>query len=71
MFVNFLLIPPNTVAIGCTPSTFISLMNSGEMAQANLHLRTIMYAGEPFMVPQLRKLQKAKRASLNQLEYYL
>lgn len=42
-----------------TPSTFISLLNRGNLASANLHLREIMYAGEPFATPQLRKLQEA------------
>ena len=41
-----------------TPSTFISLMNRGQLDSASLTLRTIMYAGEPFPVPQLRKLSK-------------
>lgn len=40
-----------------TPSTFISLMNRGNLSQAKLNLREIMYAGEPFPVPQLKKLQ--------------
>lgn len=40
-----------------TPSTFISLMNRGRLSQAKLKLREIMYAGEPFPVPQLKKLQ--------------
>ena len=40
-----------------TPSTFISLMNKGNLGQAKLKLREIMYAGEPFPVPQLKKLQ--------------
>lgn len=39
-----------------TPSTFISLMNRGGLTCASLSLRTIMYAGEPFPIPQLRKL---------------
>lgn len=40
-----------------TPSTFISLLNRGNLAEAKLQLREIMYAGEPFPVPQLRRLQ--------------
>lgn len=40
-----------------TPSTFISLMNRGGLGKAQLCLREIMYAGEPFAIPQLRKLQ--------------
>lgn len=40
-----------------TPSTFISLMNRGELGNATLSLRTIMYAGEPFPIPQLRRLK--------------
>lgn len=39
-----------------TPSTFISLMNRGGLSNAKLSLRTVMYAGEPFPIPQLRKL---------------
>jgi amino acid adenylation domain-containing protein len=42
-----------------TPSTFISLLNRGGLAEANLSLREIMYAGEPFPTAQLRKLQEA------------
>lgn len=41
-----------------TPSTFISLMNRGLLDKASLTLRTIMYAGEPFPIPQLRKLSR-------------
>jgi len=39
-----------------TPSTFISLMNFGGLLEANLQLRQIMYAGEPFPVPQIQRL---------------
>lgn len=39
-----------------TPSTFISFMNRGGLSNAKLSLRTVMYAGEPFPIPQLRKL---------------
>jgi amino acid adenylation domain-containing protein len=42
-----------------TPSTFIALMNRGNLADASLQLRELMYAGEPFSTPQLRKLQAA------------
>ncbi len=42
-----------------TPSTFIIMMNRGGLAHAKLSLREIMYAGEPFPTPQLRKLQEA------------
>lgn len=42
-----------------TPSTFISLMNRGELSESALCLRVVMYAGEPFPTPQLRKLQTA------------
>ncbi|HSX33329.1 MAG TPA: amino acid adenylation domain-containing protein [Candidatus Saccharimonadales bacterium] len=42
-----------------TPSTFIALTNRGGLAEADLHLREIMYAGEPFPTPLLRKLQTA------------
>ncbi len=41
-----------------TPSTFIIFMNRGELSKAKLYLREIMYAGEPFPTPQLRKLQE-------------
>jgi amino acid adenylation domain-containing protein len=40
-----------------TPSTYIVMMNRGDMDGTKLHLREIMYAGEPFPIPQLRKLQ--------------
>lgn len=39
-----------------TPSTFIALMHHGGLEKSKLHLRQIMYAGEPFPVPQLKKL---------------
>jgi amino acid adenylation domain-containing protein len=42
-----------------TPSTFIVMMNRGGLAEAQLPLREVMYAGEPFPTPQLRKLQQA------------
>lgn len=42
-----------------TPSTFISLLNRGKLAEAKLSLREIMYAGEPFPVPQLRRLHQS------------
>lgn len=42
-----------------TPSTFIALINRGGLASASLQLRELMYAGEPFPTPQLRKLQQA------------
>ncbi len=42
-----------------TPSTFISLLNRGKLAESELYLREVMYAGEPFPVPQLRRLQEA------------
>ncbi|KKR45713.1 MAG: Iturin A synthetase C [Parcubacteria group bacterium GW2011_GWB1_40_14] len=42
-----------------TPSTFISMLNRGGLAEADLALREIMYAGEPFPTAQLRKLQEA------------
>lgn len=46
----------NATILYTTPSTYISLMNRGGLADANLSLRTIMYAGEPFPLPQLRNL---------------
>lgn len=42
-----------------TPSTFISLMNRGQLAEHDIKLRTVMYAGEPFPTPQLRKLKNS------------
>jgi amino acid adenylation domain-containing protein len=42
-----------------TPSTFITLMNRGGLREAHLKLREIMYAGEPFPTPLLRRLQEA------------
>lgn len=42
-----------------TPSTFITLLNRGGLEKARVPLREIMYAGEPFPTPQLRKLQQA------------
>jgi acyl-coenzyme A synthetase/AMP-(fatty) acid ligase len=42
-----------------TPSTFIVLMNRGGLAEAGLQLREVMYAGEPFPTPSLRRLQQA------------
>lgn len=41
-----------------TPSTFICLMNRGNLAEAKLCLRQMMYAGEPFPVPQLIRLKE-------------
>jgi amino acid adenylation domain-containing protein len=38
-----------------TPSTLITLLNKGGLEEVTT-LRTIMYAGEPFPVPQLRNL---------------
>jgi amino acid adenylation domain-containing protein len=40
-----------------TPSTFITLMNRGDLSKAPLSLSRLMYAGEPFPVPQLKRLQ--------------
>lgn len=42
-----------------TPSTFISLLNRGNLAETKLKLRTIMYAGEPFPPAQLKKVMEA------------
>ncbi|KUK76174.1 MAG: Iturin A synthetase C [candidate division WS6 bacterium 34_10] len=42
-----------------TPSTYITFLNRGGLAEAKLNLREVMYAGEPFPTPQLKKLQKA------------
>lgn len=49
----------DATVIYTTPSTLIALMNRGGLADANLQLRELMYAGEPFPTPQLRRLQKA------------
>lgn len=42
-----------------TPSTFLALMNRGDLAARSSSLRTLMYAGEPFPTPQLRRLRAA------------
>jgi amino acid adenylation domain-containing protein len=47
----------NVTVFYTTPSTFIMLMNHGDFKTANLALNRVMYAGEPFPVPQLRRLQ--------------
>ncbi|XBS69702.1 amino acid adenylation domain-containing protein [Acerihabitans sp. KWT182] len=39
-----------------TPSTLLTLMEKGRLFQKTNHLRTIMYAGEPFPVAKLEKL---------------
>ncbi|WP_213991306.1 amino acid adenylation domain-containing protein [Sodalis sp. dw_96] len=41
-----------------TPSTLLTLMEKGQFLKSKNHLRTIMYAGEPFPVPKLEKLKK-------------
>ena len=43
-----------------TPSTFITLMNKGglENQKNNLNLTRVMYAGEAFPIPQLRRLKE-------------
>jgi len=48
----------NVSVLYTTPSTFVSLMNRGKFGEADLNLRTIMYAGEPFPPAQLRKLMQ-------------
>lgn len=40
-----------------TPSTFITLMNHGKLGENSNSLRTIMYAGEPFPIPQIKQLK--------------
>lgn len=42
-----------------TPSTLMVLINQGELGQAPNSLSTVMYAGEPFPIPQLKQLQAA------------
>jgi amino acid adenylation domain-containing protein len=42
-----------------TPSTFISLLNKGGLADRQNSLKTIMYAGEPFPPAQLKRLMLA------------
>ena len=49
----------NVTTLYTTPSTFISLLNRGNLAQRRLTLRTVMYAGEPFQPAQLRALMEA------------
>ncbi len=49
----------NATVLYTTPSTFIALMNRGGLADVSLQLRELMYAGEPFPTPQLRRLQQA------------
>ena len=41
-----------------TPSTFITLMNHGRLGTNLNKLRTIMYAGEPFPITQIKKLKQ-------------
>ena len=41
-----------------TPSTLIALMNRGGLGERSNDLRRVMYAGEPFPVPQLRRLMQ-------------
>jgi len=41
-----------------TPSTFIAFMNRGGLSGSKSQLREVMYAGEPFPTPLLRKLQQ-------------
>ena len=38
-----------------TPSTLICLMHNGELGKQKNHLRTVMYAGEPFPVAKLKE----------------
>ncbi len=40
-----------------TPSTFITLMNRGNLSKATILLSRLMYAGEPFPIPQLKQLR--------------
>jgi amino acid adenylation domain-containing protein len=49
----------NVSILYTTPSTFIALLNRGGLAEANTKLRSIMYAGEPFPPPQLKKVMEA------------
>lgn len=49
----------NVTMLYTTPSTFIALLNRGGLADADLKLRTIMYAGEPFPPAQLKKVMEA------------
>jgi acyl-coenzyme A synthetase/AMP-(fatty) acid ligase len=41
-----------------TPSTLVTLMNRGELTAERSSLRLVMYAGEPFPTPLLRKFQE-------------
>lgn len=54
-----LLASENVTVLYTTPSTFIALLNRGGLADAELKLRTIMYAGEPFPPAQLKKVMEA------------
>lgn len=51
-----LLVKEKATILYTTPSTFISLLNRGNLGSTSTSLRTIMYAGEPFPIPHLRKL---------------
>lgn len=42
-----------------TPSTLMVLVNQGRLGEEPNSLRTIMYAGEPFPIPQLKQLKAA------------
>ena len=42
-----------------TPSTLIVMMNRGGLASTTVPLREVMYAGEPFPIPQLARLKQA------------
>lgn len=54
-----LMVSQKATIIYTTPSTFIVMMNRGGLASAHTSLREVMYAGEPFPIPQLLKLKEA------------
>ncbi|MFB9905558.1 amino acid adenylation domain-containing protein [Allokutzneria oryzae] len=54
-----LMVRHDATVLYTTPSTFIALLNRGELAEAKPPLRQVMYAGEPFPTPQLRRLRDA------------
>ncbi|MGY3860855.1 amino acid adenylation domain-containing protein [Aeromonas lacus] len=66
-YVN-LMIKEMASVIYTTPSTLITLLNRGGLGDQKTSLRTIMYAGEPFPIPQLielkSRLKEAKIANI-------
>ncbi|MBN2525114.1 MAG: amino acid adenylation domain-containing protein [Deltaproteobacteria bacterium] len=50
-----LMIREKATTLYTTPSTLISLMNRGNLGREGLNLKKVMYAGEPFPTPFLRR----------------